>query len=189
MARALVLLAPGFEEIEALTIVDLLRRGGVEVVTAGLEAGAVEGSHGVKVVPDRQLGEVRAGDFDAVICPGGYPGYENLRRNRRVLELVREAEKGGKLVAAICGAPSVLAEAGVLEGRKATIYPGMEGELRKGGGRPSRGLVVVDGKVVTSMGPATAFAFALKLLELLAGKKKAEEVKKATLAHLGAKLR
>ncbi|MCQ8898115.1 MAG: DJ-1/PfpI family protein, partial [Hadesarchaea archaeon] len=94
-----------------------------------------------------------------------------------------------KLVAAICGAPSVLAEAGVLEGRKATIYPGMEGELRKGGGRPSRGLVVVDGKVVTSMGPATAFAFALKLLELLAGKKKAEEVKKATLAHLGAKLR
>jgi 4-methyl-5(b-hydroxyethyl)-thiazole monophosphate biosynthesis len=189
MARALVFLAPGFEEIEALTIVDLLRRGGVEVITAGLEPEAVEGAHGVKVIPDRKLEEVRVEDFDAVICPGGYPGYENLRKNRRVLELVRKAEEGGKLVAAICGAPSVLAEAGVLKGRRATIYPGMEGELRKGGGRPSKGLVVVDGKMVTSRGPATAFAFALELLKLLAGKKKAEEVRKATLAHLGAKLR
>lgn len=184
MAKALVFLAPGFEEVEAMTVVDLLRRGGVEVVTAGLEP-QVEGSHGVRVIPDRRLEEV-AGveDFDALICPGGYPGYENLRRNRRVLELVREAAEKGRIVAAICGAPSVLAEAGVLRGKRATIYPGMEEELKRGGGKPSKGLVVVDGKVITSMGPATAFAFALELLKRLVGKKKAEEVRRATLAHL-----
>lgn len=188
MVKALVFLAPGFEEVEAMTVVDLLRRGGVEVVTAGLET-PVEGSHGVKVIPDRKLEEVSVRDFDAVICPGGYPGYENLRKNRKVLELVREAAERGLIVAAICGAPSVLAEAGVLRGKKSTIYPGMEAELKKGGGKPSRGLVVADGKIITSMGPATAFAFALELLKHLVGRKKAEEVKKATLAHLGARLR
>ncbi|TDA32442.1 MAG: DJ-1 family protein [Hadesarchaea archaeon] len=188
MMKALVFLAPGFEEIEAMTIVDLLRRGGVEVVTAGLET-PVEGSHGVKVLPDKKLEEVRVEEFDAVICPGGYPGYENLKKNQRVLEMVKEAAQRNKIVAAICGAPSVLAEAGVLKGKKGTIYPGMEAELKKAGGKPSKGLVVVDGKVITSMGPATAFAFALELLKRLAGRKKAEEVKKATLAHLGAKLR
>ncbi len=188
MAKALVLLAPGFEEIEALTIVDVLRRGGVEVVTAGLED-PVEGSHGVKVLPDRKLEEVRVEDFEALICPGGYPGYENLRKNPKVLEMVRKAAESGKVVGAICGAPAVLAEAGVLKGKRATIYPGMEGELKKGGAKPGKGLVVVDGKVVTSKGPATAFAFALELLRLLGGRKKAEEVRKATLAHLGARLR
>ncbi len=188
MVKALVLLAPGFEEVEAMTVVDLLRRGGVEVVTAGLEK-PVEGSHGVKVLPDRRLEEISIGDFDAVICPGGYPGYENLRKNRKVLELVREAAERGLIVAAICGAPSVLSDAGVLRGKRGTIYPGMEAELRKGGGRPLKKLVVVDGKIITSMGPATAFAFALELLKQLVGREKAEEVKKATLAHLGAKLR
>lgn len=180
MPKALVFLAPGFEEIETSTVVDLLRRSGVEVTLAGLET-PVEGAHGMRFIPEATVDQVFAKDFDAVICPGGAPGYENLRRNPRVLELLREAFRAGKLVAAICASPAVLAEAGVLKGKRCTIYPGMEEELRRGGGEPVAEEVVVDGKVVTSQGPATAFAFALKLVELLLGREVAERVGKATL--------
>ncbi len=189
MGKALVFLAPGFEEIEALTVVDILRRCGVEVTTVGLTSGIVEGAHGVKVVPDTNINEVKAEDFDAIICPGGSPGYENLRKSEKVLQLVREAAGAGKLVAAICGAPSVLADAGVLRGKKCTIYPGLEEELKRGGGKPKGKLVVTDGNFITSMGPGTALAFAFELAKRLAGKKKAEEVKKATLAARGAKFK
>jgi len=187
LVKALVFLAPGFEEVETSTIVDILRRCNVEVTVAGLKRDVVDGAHGMKFIPDRSIGDVTLSEFDAVVCPGGAPGYENLRRDRQVLMMVKEAFKSGKLVAAVCASPAVLSDAGILEGKACTIYPGMEDELRKGGGKPTEELVVVDGNIITSRGPATALPFALKLGERLMGKDVAENVRKATLADLALK--
>lgn len=180
----LVFLAKGFEEIEASTIVDILRRSDVEVTVAGLTPDLVEGAHGMKFVPDKSIEEVAVRGFDAVVCPGGAPGYKNLRKNRRVIAMIKEAFDSNKLVAAICASPAVLSDAGVLKGKACTIYPGMEGELEKGGGKPRKDMVVVDGNVITSRGPATALPFALKLAEKLAGKNVAENVRIKTLADI-----
>jgi 4-methyl-5(b-hydroxyethyl)-thiazole monophosphate biosynthesis len=182
LKSALVLLAEGFEEIETCTIIDVLRRCNVHVVTAGLTPSPIMGGHGVSIVADEGVEEVSSEDFDAVICPGGAPGFQNLRNDKRVLNLIRKAFQKGKLVAAICGAPVVLSDAGVLAGKECTIYPGMEKELEEGSGRPKKDAVVIDGNIITSRGPATAFQFALALGEELAGKERRKEVAKATLA-------
>ena len=184
LPSAVVFLADGFEEIEACTIVDILRRCAVAVTVAGTGDGLVEGAHGMKVSPDTGVETLVVDGFDAVICPGGAPGYINLRKNWIVLELIRKAYDADKLVAAICAAPAVLSDVGVLKGRECTIYPGMEDEIEKGEGIPRTDIVVVDGNVITSKGPATALPFALKLGEMLAGKKVAEEVAKKTLADI-----
>lgn len=183
MTKAVVFLAPGFEEIEAVTVVDILRRAAVEVTVAGIFRGVIEGSHGIRLAPDRFVDDLKMGDFDAAILPGGGPGTENLRKDKRVLTIVRDFFNAGKLVAAICAAPAVLSDAGILRNRDCTIYPGMEDELEKGGGKPKTDLVVEDGNVVTSRGPATALPFALKLAERLAGKETAERVREKTLAN------
>ena len=184
MSKALVFLAPGFEEIETSTVVDVLRRAGVEVTVAGLVSGAIEGGHAMKFVADKSVDEIAVKDFDAVICPGGNPGYKNLRKNSRVLAIVKDAFEAGKLVAAICAGPAVLSDAGILKNRNCTIFPGMENELKKGGGKPKSDLVVEDGNIVTSQGPATALLFALKLAERLAGKATTDNVREKTLANL-----
>ncbi len=181
MGKVVLFLAAGFEDIEVASIIDTLSRGGVEVVIAGLQAGAIEGKYRIKVLPDITIDEIELEKYDAVILPGGYPGYANLGADRRVLELVKKAFELGIVVAAICGAPSVLAKAGVLKGKKATIYPGMEAELR--GAKPSNERVVVDGTVVTSQGPGTALEFGVKLVEMLAGKKKAHELKEELVVN------
>jgi 4-methyl-5(b-hydroxyethyl)-thiazole monophosphate biosynthesis len=187
MVKALVFLATGFEEIEASTIVDILRRCGVEVIVAGLVPDLVEGSHGMKFVPDIPIEGVDVRDFDVVVCPGGAPGFENLRKDQRVIDMIKEAFDSNKLVAAICASPAVLSDAGVLEGKVCTIYPGMEDELIKGGGKPRKDIVVVDGNIITSRGPATALPFALKLAEKLVGKKIAENIRTKTLADIALK--
>jgi 4-methyl-5(b-hydroxyethyl)-thiazole monophosphate biosynthesis len=184
MAKALVFLATGFEEIETLTVVDVLRRAGVEVTVAGLTPNVTEGKHGVKVVPDKSIDDVSVEDFDAVVAPGGNPGYKNLRKDPRVITMVKKAFNSNKLVAAICAGPTVLSDAGILEGKACTIYPGMDQELEAGGGKPKHDIVVVDGNIITSRGPATALPFALKLAEKLAGKQVAEAVSKKTLANI-----
>ena len=184
MAKALVFLASGFEEIETVTIVDVLRRAGVDVTVAGLTPNVVEGVHSMKIVPDKSIDDVKIEDFDAVVVPGGNPGYKNLRKDPRVIDLIKEAFNSNKLVAAICAGPAVLSDAGVLEGKSCTIYPGMENELEKGGGKPKQDIVVVDGNLITSRGPATALPFALKLAEKLAGKQVAEDVSKKTMANI-----
>jgi len=184
MSKVAVALAPGFEEVEALTIVDVLRRCGVEVITAGLGSSPIEGAHQVKVIPDIDLDSLNIEDYDAFVLPGGAPGYENLRKDQRVIDAVKRAFEEKKIVAAMCASPSVLSDAGVLRGKKATIYPGMEDELRKGGAEIKEDLVVQDGNIVTSRGPATAVFFALKLGEILASKSAAEEVKKQMLVDL-----
>ena len=163
MSKAVVVLAQGFEEIEAITVIDVLRRAGIEVTIAGLECGAVHGSHDIGVIADRPIEEVDAAGFDALILPGGMPGAAHLRDDSRVRALVQGFVKAGKLCAAICAAPIALEAAGVLAGRRATSYPGFE--------LPSAAYaeenVVIDGNIVTSRGVGTALAFALALVERL----------------------
>jgi 4-methyl-5(b-hydroxyethyl)-thiazole monophosphate biosynthesis len=175
MAKALVLMAEGFEEIELTSIVDILRRGGVTVTIAGLKDGIITGSRGMKMQPDVIIDSIKE-MYDIMILPGGSPGYINLGGDRRVIDLVKKYNAEGKVIAAICAAPSVLAKAGVLAGKNATIFTGMENELRnsKYVDKP----VVEDGNIMTSQGPGTAMEFSLALLKRLTDEKKAEEVRK-----------
>jgi 4-methyl-5(b-hydroxyethyl)-thiazole monophosphate biosynthesis len=176
MARVLVPLAPGFEDLEAVTIVDLLRRANVEVVTAGLQPGLIQGARGMRVQPDILLDEVLQADFDMIALPGGMPGAEHLKNDPRIQALLRRLATAGKYTAAICAAPIALAEVGILEGRRATSYPGFIDKMGLPGTTCLTDAVVVDGKVVTSRGPGTAMDFALALIELLVGKPVRDQV-------------
>jgi 4-methyl-5(b-hydroxyethyl)-thiazole monophosphate biosynthesis len=167
MKSVLVPLAPGFEDLEATTIVDLLRRANIEVVTAGLHPGLVQGARGMRVQPDATLDEVLGRDFDMIALPGGMPGAEHLKNDPRIQVLLKKLAGAGKYTAAICAAPIALAEVGLLDGRRATSYPGFVDRMPIPGVRYSTDAVVVDGKVVTSRGPGTAMDFALALIELL----------------------
>jgi 4-methyl-5(b-hydroxyethyl)-thiazole monophosphate biosynthesis len=178
MAKALVFMAEGFEEIELTSIVDILRRGGVTVTIAGLKDGLITGSRGMKMQPDVPLDGIKE-MYDMIILPGGSPGYVNLGNDRRVIELVKRYNTDGKIIAAICAAPSVLVKAGILAGKKVTIFRGMENELINAVyiDKP----VVEDGNILTSQGPGTAMGFALELLKRLMGEKKAIDVQEKLL--------
>jgi protein deglycase len=178
--KILVPLAPGFEETEAVTIIDILRRGGVEVVAAGLEAKAVKGSHALTLEGDALLAEVELKGFDGIVLPGGQPGTTNLMKSTALRRFLVEMDRQQLLIAAICAAPTVLEAAGVLKGKKATCYPGCEKDIRSA--ILSSDGVVVDGHVVTSRGVGTALAFALTLVKILRGTETYEQVKKAVLA-------
>ncbi|MFO8078649.1 MAG: DJ-1/PfpI family protein [Thermoplasmatota archaeon] len=184
MTCVAVLFAPGFEEIEAITIVDILRRAGIKTQTVGLNEKQVQGAHNMLVTTDTTLEEVYETAFDALILPGGAPGYIHLRNDKRVLDLINKMYKENRLVAAVCASPAVLSDAGILNGKNCTIYPGMQEELKKGGGQPVDDLVVVDGNVVTSQGPATSILFALEVVSILAGSSVSESVKEKTLLPL-----
>ncbi len=176
MASVLVPLAQGCEELEAVTIIDLLVRAGVEVVSAGLEPGPVTASRGVVLVPDTTLDEALKRDYDMVVLPGGMPGAENLDNDPRVHELLRKMADSGRYTAAICAAPKVLANAGLLAGKKATSFPGFVDKMELSDVDYLQEAVVQDGKIITSRGPGTAMDFALSLVELLVGKEKRDEV-------------
>jgi 4-methyl-5(b-hydroxyethyl)-thiazole monophosphate biosynthesis len=169
MSRVLVPLAEGFEEIEAVTIIDLLRRAGIEVHTASLDGPRVTGSHGIAVLADAALDAASVDDYDMIVLPGGMPGAEHLGNDPRVISLLRQFAATGRYVAAICAAPGVLARAGLLAGRSATSYPGFLSATSAPEIRLSDAPVVVDGKVATSRGPGTAMEFGLALIELLRG--------------------
>lgn len=176
MTSVLVPLAPGFEDLEATTIVDLLRRARIEVVTAGLQPGLVQGARGMRVQPDASLDEVLGRDFDLIALPGGMPGAEHLKNDPRIQTLLKKMAGAGKYTAAICAAPIALAQVGLLDGKRATGFPGMVEKLAIPGLRYSEDAVVVDGKLVTSRGPGTAMDFALTLIELLVGKATRDQV-------------
>ncbi len=176
MANVLVPLAPGFEEIEAVTVIDLLRRAGITVVVAGLTDGPIRGSHGIALDPDCDLDEARDGEYDMVVLAGGMPGADNLRDDPRVIALVRAMAAEGKFTAAICAAPQVLAAAGLLVNRRATSYPGFLDPTSVPGLEFTGAPVEQDDKVITSRGPGTAMDFALALVENLTGKDRRDEL-------------
>lgn len=182
MPKVLVPLAQGCEEIEAVTIIDLLRRAKIEVVSAGLDDQPVTASRGVRLIADTTLDKALEQEFDMIALPGGMPGMAHLKNDPRIIALLQKMTRQGKYTCAICAAPAVLAEAGLLTGKSATSYPGFIDHL------PSvtykADAVVKDGKVITSRGPGTAMEFALALIEVLVGKTRRDEVEAGLLIPL-----
>jgi 4-methyl-5(b-hydroxyethyl)-thiazole monophosphate biosynthesis len=174
MPKVLVPLAQGCEEIEAVTVIDILRRAGIKVASAGLDALPVLASRGVLLLPDAELDAVLDDNFDMIVLPGGQPGTNNLKADKRIIALLQKMSQQGKYIAAICAAPSVLATAGLLDGKRATSYPGALDPFQKVTQQDAA--IVEDGKLITSRGPGTAMDFALTLVERLAGKAKRQEV-------------
>jgi 4-methyl-5(b-hydroxyethyl)-thiazole monophosphate biosynthesis len=177
MASILIPLAQGCEELEAVTLIDLFRRAGFQVVTAGLEPGPVRCSRGTVLLPDQSLAEAEDGDYDLMVLPGGLPGADHLNADPRVHRLLKKMSESGRYVGAICAAPKVLADAGLLKGKRATAYPGVLEAMDLGAATTlSAATVQRDGNVITSRGPGTAMDFALDLIELLAGPEKRRQV-------------
>ncbi len=178
MSKVFILLADGFEEVEAMTPVDLLRRAGAEVTMVSVTGGkVVTGARRIPVVTDLLIGQ--QGEGDMLILPGGMPGTTHLKEHAGVRNLVQDFYDQGKYIAAICAAPTVFGDMGLLRGRHATCYPGLEGGLI--GAKVSTDSVVVDGNIITSRGVGTALDFACKLIELLFGKEKADEIAKSVV--------
>ncbi len=179
MASVLVPLAQGCEELEAVTIIDLLRRAGIEVITAGLDAQPVRASRGTVLIPDTTLDKVTERDFDMIVLPGGLPGADHLDQDPRLHALLTRTAAADGYVAAICAAPKVLASNGLLKNRKATSFPGVLDKISVPGMDYREEAVVQDGKIITSRGPGTAMDFALALIENLVGVDKRAQVEAA----------
>ncbi len=178
MPRVLLPLTDGFEDLEAVSVIDILRRAGIEVVTAGMMGNIVRSKHGVKFQTDERLIDLENFDkFDSLILVSCEETVETLARNQRLVRVIDGFAKKGKLLGAICAAPMILAKQGLLKDKKAAIHPGLEKNLDK----PRGDKVVVDGNIITSQGPGTATAFALKIVELLAGRQKAEAIRQHML--------
>ena len=171
-----ILLAPGFEEAEALVPADLLRRAEIETALVSITGEPVPGSHGITVTADTNLDGVDLSKADMVVLPGGGPGHKNLGKEPRVERLVKEAAEKGLWVAAICAAPTLLGKWGLLAGKEAVCYPGMEDGLTGAQARMDRGFVV-DGKIITGRAAGSVFDFGLALVEALAGKEEADKVR------------
>ena len=180
--KALIPIADGTEELEAVTIIDVLRRAGVSVTVASVDTIQVTCSRDVKLVADRFIGDCVGEDYDVIVLPGGMPGAERLRDSDTLVGLLkRQVEKGGYL-GAICASPAVVLEHhGLLSYRKATCYPSFAGKLKEA--VSTQQSVVADGPFITSQGPGTALAFSLKLVELLLGQKKANEIAQAMVVQ------
>ena len=176
MSHVLVPLAQGCEELEAITITDLLVRAGITVTTCGLDENPVKASRGITIIPDTCIDKVLNESFDLIVLPGGLPGADHLRDNQSLQTLIKKQASENKYLAAICAAPKALAEAGVLQGKKATGFPGVLDGLLDNSITITRNTVEIDGNIITSRGPGTAMDFALTLIELLKGKGKRDEV-------------
>lgn len=178
MAKVYVFLAEGFEDVEALIPIDVMRRGGVEVKTVSIsECPLVLSSHGVNIEADILFEQSEYTDADLLILPGGMPGSTNLFKHAGLCKILEAQFKAGKRIAAICAAPGVvLAPLGILNGKKATCYPGFDKALAQGGATYTGDLVTVDGNVTTAEGPAAAFPFAYELLGQIIDKETADEI-------------
>ncbi|RMH79906.1 MAG: DJ-1/PfpI family protein [Acidobacteria bacterium] len=183
MAKVAIVLAEGFEEVEAVAPIDVLRRAGVEVLIAGLTKDPVPSARNLRIVPDTTVDELKAEELDMVILPGGAGGVERIKKDPRVEMLLKQMEEKKKLIGAICAAPTALASFGLLKGRKATVYPSLVEDIK-----PAEFVnqaVVEDQNIITSQGPGTALEFSLKLVEKLIGKEKAKEVAGRMLVKYG----
>ncbi len=176
MKQALVVFADGFEEIEAVGTADILRRLGVKVTTAALNWKRATGSHGMEISTDASLGEACMGDYDAVILPGGMPGAENLASDEQVRDLLQRSRDRNIIIAAICAAPFVLAQNGLLTGKKFTMYPGFDERL--GNLKYCSDKVIRDGNIITGKGPGALFDFVYEIAAALDLKKECKELYK-----------
>ena len=182
MKTVLIPLAPGFEEIEALTVVDILRRGNINVITAGIVDGPIEGRSKIKVLADTNIENVNPDNIDMIVLPGGQPGTNNLKNNQTVLNIVKIINSKNRYTAAICAAPTVLSSLGILNNKKVTSHYSVKNDLTMT--KYSEDRVVVDGNIITSRSPGTAMEFAMKLLEILSDKETVEKVNQGVLARL-----
>ncbi|OIO34536.1 MAG: hypothetical protein AUJ70_00855 [Candidatus Omnitrophica bacterium CG1_02_40_15] len=179
--KAIILLVTGFEEIEAVTVVDILRRAGIEAVSAGVDSMSITGSHGITISADKKLSDIKS-DADAVIIPGGMPGALHLHNSNEVNDFIKDMNSRGALIAGICAAPAVvLAPIGILDNKAATCYPGNQVDFGKSTKYKNKA-VVADGNIITSQGPATAMEFAFAIVEKLIGKDAVKKIKNHTLA-------
>lgn len=182
MKYAVVLLAEGFEEVEALAPVDLLRRAGVQTkILSVTDSCTVQGARGISVLADATLSALNFEQMDLLILPGGYPGYVNLEKSEEVRALVTRAAKENKQIGAICAAPTLLGKWGLLKDKKAACYPQMEADLFCK--EVSFDPVVEDGNIITSRGAGTALPFALKLVERLCGEETAKKLAESIVCH------
>ena len=179
MKNSVIFLANGFEEIEALTVVDVLRRASLRCDMCSIEDIEVTGSHGITVKADLVISDLVEENYNCLILPGGMPGAKNLKENKKIIELVKSFNKAGDLVAAICAAPIVLKEADIIKDKKITSFPGVRSELV--GCDYQEEIVVQDENLVTSRGPATAIQFAIQLAENLSGKETSEKLRQDML--------
>ncbi len=177
--RAAIFLAPGFEEIEALTVVDVLRRVKIEIDMISIDAISVTGSHGITITADRLIEDVDEDQYDILILPGGMPGTKNLEKNAQLQDMVSHFYHEKKWIAAICAAPTILGHAGYLEGRMTCVYPGYEEELL--GATIMQDAVVKDGNIITGRGMGCSIPFALAIVAELAGEETANAVKEKIL--------
>jgi 4-methyl-5(b-hydroxyethyl)-thiazole monophosphate biosynthesis len=175
MPRVLVPIATGFEEIEALTIIDVLRRAQIEVITAGLEKKCVLGAHGVEIKTEIHIDDVSSVGFDMIVLPGGMPGALHLANNKKVQELLGEMDQNAKYIGAICAAPMALFKAGVLK-NSYTCYPSFEEKIHASKYIATED-VVSDQNIITSRGPGTAMQFSLTLVEKLCGEEMANSIR------------
>lgn len=176
-------LATGFEEVEALTAADLLKRAGVETVLVSVTGEkTVEGVHGFRIEADLLFEDADYSSCEMIVLPGGMPGTRGLAAHGGLCDKIKEFDREGRLIGAICAAPMILGELGLLEGRKATIYPGMESFLK--GAIHTDGKVVTDDNIITSMGPGTAMDFGLALVERICGKSAAENLREDLIFNI-----
>lgn len=176
MSHVLVPLAQGCEELEAVTITDLLVRAGIKVTTCGLDDRPVKASRGMTIIPDTSIDKILNESFDLIVLPGGLPGADYLRDDERLQALIKKQARENKYLGAICAAAKALAQAGVLDGKTATAFPGVLNALGNSNITISDNAVEIDGNIVTSRGPGTAMDFTLTLIELLEGRDKRNEV-------------
>lgn len=180
MSKVLLAVSNGFEEIEAISVIDILRRANIEVIIAGIEDKILTGAHNLQILANTKIEDMSSKDFDMIVLPGGLPNAFTLAQNDKVQELLKDFKKEAKKIAAICAAPYALHKAGVLE-ENYTCYPSFEKQIKEQGYKENEN-VVIDKKVITSRGPATAMQFALELVKILKGEDVYKEVKGNLLA-------
>jgi protein deglycase len=178
MKTILVTLAPGFEEIETITVVDILRRAGARVTLAATVRGVIEGSRGIKIVPDDMLEVIMDKEFDLIFLPGGQPGTDNLKNDLRIIKLLQKMQDQGKYISAICAAPTILQKADILKDSSMTCHPSVKFQFDA----YTDDRVVIDGKIITSQSPGTAMELALKLVDILFGVDRMKKVNAGVLA-------